>query len=146
MWLLWLAPFVALGLAYGVGSWLRTRRQPAAASSSDEEANFDGYIVSGGVGLLALLMGFTFGLAVDRFDARRLAVLQESNAIGTTYLRAQTFPEPQRGQLSQLLTRYVDVRLALAMSNNYEKSVRLLADTEALHASLWTVTIAAVAP
>jgi hypothetical protein len=40
--------------------------------------------VSGALGLLALLLGFTFALAVDRFDARRGLVLEEANAIGTT--------------------------------------------------------------
>ena len=146
MWLLWIATFLALVVAYAVGSWIRSRRRPTTATSSDDEANFDGYIVSGVVGLLALLLGFTFGLAVDRFDARRQLVVAESNAIGTTYLRAQTFPEPHRGELSRLLTRYVDVRLTLARSTDYKESVRLLGESDALQAGLWTVTIAAIAP
>lgn len=146
MWLLVVATFAALIVAYVVGSWLRARRQPAAASSSDDEANYDGYIVSGVVGLLALLMGFTFGLAVDRFDARRTLVVTESNDIGTTYLRAQTFPEPHRAELSRLLTEYVDVRLTLSRSTDPKQTARLVEESDALHARLWAETIAAIAP
>lgn len=143
MWALALAIFLGLIAAYMVGARIRHHRRPAV---SDEDANFDGYIVSGVVGLLALLMGFTFGLAVDRFDARRTLVVAESNAIGTTYLRAQTFPEPYRGELSRLLTRYVDVRLTLARSIEVRETIRLLGASDALHASLWTVAVAAIAP
>lgn len=146
MWLLVVATFAALIVAYVVGSWLRARRQPAAASSSDDEANYDGYIVSGVVGLLALLMGFTFGLAVDRFDARRTLVVTESNDIGTTYLRAQIFPEPHRAELSRLLTEYVDVRLTLSRSTDPKQTARLVEESDALHARLWAETIAAIAP
>ena len=45
------------------------------------------------LGLLALLLGFTFSMAVDRFDARRAVVLEEANAIGTAYLRTQVLDE-----------------------------------------------------
>ncbi|MGH6963121.1 MAG: hypothetical protein ACREE0_01425, partial [Phenylobacterium sp.] len=146
MWLLALSTFVALVAAYAVGSLIRHLRRPAATKAGDDENSYDGYIVSGVVGLLALLMSFTFGLAVDRFDTRRVMVLTESNAIGTTYLRAQTFPEPHRGALSRLLAKYVDVRLAAAQSTDAKEIVRLLGESDALQASLWTETIAAIAP
>ena len=48
------------------------------------------------LGLLALIVGFTLFLALMRFDARRDAVLNEANAIGTTALRARLLPEPHR--------------------------------------------------
>ena len=146
MWLLTLATFAALSVAYAIGNWLRRRRQRASvADAGDEGVDYDGYIVSGAVGLLALLLGFTFGLAVDRFDSRRLMVVEESNAIETTYLRAQTFAEPHRGELSRLLTKYVDVRLALAQSTDLKQLKQLLAESGALQANMWTVTVAAIA-
>lgn len=64
------------------------------------------------LGLLALLLGFAFAMAVSRFDTRKALVLEESNAIGTTYLRARLLPEPQRQELKKLLHAYVDARLA----------------------------------
>jgi hypothetical protein len=65
------------------------------------------------LGLLALLLGFTFSMALARFDTRKQLVLDEVNAIGTTYLRAQLLPEPARKEVSDFFRRYVDVRLEL---------------------------------
>jgi len=48
------------------------------------------------LGLLALLLGFTFSMALTRFDTRKELVLEEANAIGTTYLRARLLPPPHR--------------------------------------------------
>ena len=63
------------------------------------------------LGLLGLLLGFTFAMAVSRYDHRKELVLEEANAIGTTYLRASLLPEPQSTTIKDLLARYVDVRL-----------------------------------
>lgn len=63
------------------------------------------------LGLLGLLLGFTFALAAGRFDLRRELVLKEANAIGTTYLRASLLPEAHVQPVEDLLRRYVDVRL-----------------------------------
>jgi hypothetical protein len=63
------------------------------------------------LGLLALMIAFTFSMALPRFDARRDAVLNEANAIGTTALRARLLPEPHRADTLKLLTEYVQIRL-----------------------------------
>jgi hypothetical protein len=60
---------------------------------------------------LFVLLGFTLGMAVSRFDRRRELVVREANAIGTTYLRAQTLAQPYRDNLEQLLREYVDARI-----------------------------------
>jgi hypothetical protein len=58
------------------------------------------------LGLLALMIAFTFSMALSRFDARRDAVLNEANAISTTALRARLLPEPHRAETLKLLTEY----------------------------------------
>src|SRR6516225_454845 len=63
------------------------------------------------LGLLALMIGFTFAMALSRFEARRDAVLNEANAIGTTALRARLLPEPERKEVLKLLREYVQTRL-----------------------------------
>lgn len=63
------------------------------------------------LGMLALLLGFTLALAASRYEARRGLVLQEANAIGTTYLRAELLPESHQKEVGNLLRQYVDVRL-----------------------------------
>ena len=57
------------------------------------------------LGLLALLLGFAFAMSVARYDARRGLVLQEANAIGTTYLRASFLPEAHKIGVENLLQR-----------------------------------------
>jgi hypothetical protein len=65
------------------------------------------------LGLLALMLSFTFAMAVARFDARRDGVLKEANAIGTAALRARLLPAPESGESLQLLRDYVGLRLEL---------------------------------
>ncbi len=63
------------------------------------------------LGLLGLLLAFTFAMAVDRYDTRRKLVLQEANAVGTTYLRASLLPDAHQALVKDLLRRYVDLRV-----------------------------------
>jgi hypothetical protein len=60
------------------------------------------------LGVVGLLLAFGLALAVGRYEARRAAVVEEANAIGTTYLRAQPLPESMRTRSLDLLARYVD--------------------------------------
>jgi hypothetical protein len=61
--------------------------------------------------LLALIIGFTFLMALTRYESRREAVLNEANAIGTTALRARLLPEPHRTDILKLLREYVRIRV-----------------------------------
>lgn len=68
--------------------------------------------------LLAFLLGFTFSIAGERFEARRNIVLEEANAIGTTYLRAGYLQEPYRTEIRNLLREYVTVRVKPLLENH----------------------------
>ena len=84
---------------YRLGRYRLTR------SEHEKEAPV-GAMVAAMLGLLAFMLAFTFGLAAQRFDTRRQVLLDEANAIGTTYLRAAMLPE--RGEeLRSLLRKYV---------------------------------------
>ena len=63
------------------------------------------------LGLLALLIGFTFAMSISRYDSRKELVVEEANAIGTTYLRAQYLQSPQKENISTLLKSYLDARI-----------------------------------
>ncbi len=63
------------------------------------------------LGLLALLLGFSFSMVVSRFDNRRAIVLKEANAIGTAFLRAGAIQDPAATGIRKDLREYVDVRL-----------------------------------
>lgn len=126
-----------------VGNRMRARhdRQDAAAGV-DRKDSHEGYLVSAVLGLLALLTGFTFSMAVDRFDTRRGLVLEEANAIGTTYLRTQLLEEPHRARLSRLLVAYTDNRIELAKAGP-DRAAPFLAINDRLVTELWTATVAA---
>ena len=100
-----------LGVATEIGR--RGHRRLAQRSGSDgAKRPIPDHLLSAMLGLLALLLGFTFSMALNRYDARRELVVQEANAIGTTWLRAQLLEEPARGRMGPLLRHYVDMRLA----------------------------------
>jgi hypothetical protein len=96
------------------------------------------------LGLLALLLGFTFSMSVTRFETRRQLVLQESNAIGTAFLRTRLLPEPHKTEAASLLRRYVDVRLAFAGAGTDSVKLRQAnEETQRLHDALWVHAVAA---
>jgi hypothetical protein len=78
--LTFLLTLAAVEAGYWLGKW-RLRRDHEHDATA-------GATVGITLGLLAFTLAFTFSMAADRFDARRVAVLEEANAIGTTYLRA----------------------------------------------------------
>jgi hypothetical protein len=63
------------------------------------------------LGLLGLLLGFTTSMAVSRYEERKHLVLEEANALGTSYLRTQLLAPPHDKEMQALLCRYVDARL-----------------------------------
>ena len=87
------------------------------------------------LGLLAFLLAFIIGMAVNRFDNRRGLVVDEANAIGTTWLRAGYLDEPVSSESRALLREYVGIRLdAVDPAKLAEARVR----SEQIHTQLWS--------
>ena len=89
--------------------------------------------------LVGLILAFGLTLAIGRHDARRAAVVDDANAIGTTYLRAQTLAEPTRSRSLQLLRQYTDASLALshAVPDHHEDSDAWSPGKNVLQRRLW---------
>jgi hypothetical protein len=101
----------------------------------------EGYLFGAVLATLGLLLAFTFGMVLNRYETRRELVTKEANAIGTSYLRAQFLDEPHRSRLSGLLVSYAANRAELAgASGNRE---RLLARNDELLTDIWTALRAA---
>jgi hypothetical protein len=81
-----------------------------------------GAMVGATLGLIAFMLAFTFGLAAARFDTRRQVLLDEANAIGTTYLRAGMLPD-RREAIRALLRDYVDTRLEAVRSGKIAEGI-----------------------
>ncbi|MBW7469174.1 hypothetical protein K0O23_19030 [Pontibacter aydingkolensis] len=71
-------------------------------------------IQAGTLGLLALILGFTFNMALQRYNNRSQAVIHEANAIGTALLRTQLLPEPYDTIAHQQLQHYINLRLEVS--------------------------------
>jgi hypothetical protein len=90
------------------------------------------------LGIVGLLLAFTFSLALQRFDARSDAVVDEANAIGTAYLRAQLLPTPVRADVMKQLRDYVDARVAADSLSPVDQEWRSLLDQAArMQNTLW---------
>src|SRR5262245_28314507 len=89
-----------------------------------------GGMVGATLGLLAFLLAFSFGIASDAYQARKLALVEESNAIRMTYLETGVIPEKYRAEVRSVLRQYVDERLRWANGQPDEpgKSARDLLD------------------
>jgi len=98
-----------------------------------------GAVVGATIGLLAFLLAFTFGMAASRYETRKQLVLQEANAIGTTYLRAEMLPEPQRSEIRNLLREYAALRVRGVTSLMMPE---VMAQSGALHDRLWAQAVA----
>jgi hypothetical protein len=85
------------------------------------------------LGVVGLILAFGLALAVGRYEARRAAVVDEANAIGTTYLRAQTLAEPVRTRSLDLLRNYTDTSIRVANTvPTTSESRRAIADGQLL--------------
>jgi hypothetical protein len=90
------------------------------------------------LGLLALIIGFTFAMALSRFEARRDAVVNEANAIGTTALRARLLPDPHRTETLKLLREYIQIRVDIVRSGqSLAESAAAVNRSNAIQEALW---------
>lgn len=113
------------------------RRQPGAPAAdltTLEAAAF---------GLLALMIGFSFAMAVARFDARLQGVRDEANAIGTTALRARMLPQPYADKARKLLAEYLQIRLDLIKASNDDAALdRAVRHSARVQDGLWQQAVA----
>lgn len=112
LWQLAILSFAMMLGSWGLGRAFQTRlgRHPNKDDVPDE-----GYILSGILGLLALLIAFTFGLALDRYETRRELVVTEANALGTAWLRTSLLDNP--AALRAALKDYTKARVAFSLAS-----------------------------
>lgn len=137
LWVVLILTIVAVLLCVECGYRLGLRRRKVADA---EKEGTVGTMVGASLGLLAFLLAFTFGLAANRFESRRTIVLDESNAIGTTWLRAAMLPEPQRTASRRMLREYVESRLDAIQP---EKRSEAIQRSESLQKRLWAEAVSA---
>ena len=96
--------------------------------------------------LLGLIVGFTFSMALNRYDQRKNLEEEEANAIGTEYLRSSLLPASDATKVRALLIAYLDQRIAFYVTRDQEELLKVNAQTAKLQSELWSaVQIPAVA-
>jgi hypothetical protein len=139
--LIFLLSVAVILTANEIGRWLGRRSADQNQSGSDVLT-----LESALLGLLALMIAFTFAMALSRFEARRDAVLNEANAIGTASQRAHLLPAPYSTETQKLLREYVQIRLDITqrVSSPAELEVAI-ARSNQIHQALWQVAKAVAA-
>lgn len=92
--------------------------------------------------LVAFLVAFAFSGAGVRFVDRLDIIVEEANALGTAWLRADVLPEPECGELKAALKEYTADRVTILRSHDWDEIGRLLAKVGGLQERMWTVALA----
>ena len=124
---------VVLWLTAHTGAYLRRRRRQL------EEAEHEdlGVILAATLTLLGLIIGFSFSMALTRYDQRKNYEAEEANAIGTEYLRAGLLPGADAAKVRELLRSYVDQRVLFYTTRNARRLEQINASTVQLQTGLW---------
>ena len=120
---------VSSELGYRLGRWIGPR---------DEAFDRQLGIVRGATfALVAFLIGFAFSGAASRYVERLDIIVKEANALGTAWLRADTLPEPARGQLKTALRDYAADRVAALKQEEMEPVTAHIARAGSFHDRIW---------
>ena len=115
---------------------LALRRRRAIPDDVDKHY---GLILGATLTLLSLIVGFSFSMAVGRYDQRKNLEEEEANAIGTEYVRADLLPAPAAARMRLLLKSYLEQRIVFYSSHEVEVLQRNGARTAELQRELWKV-------
>jgi len=91
--------------------------------------------------LLGLIVGFTFSMAVSRYDQRKNLEEQEANAIGTEYLRADLLPAPNAARVRTLLKSYLDERILYFTTSKAQLAQQINVRTARLQKEMWLAIV-----
>lgn len=133
--------FLVLWLAAWIG-WSVLRHKQAMDTELREDF---GFILGGMITLLALLIGFSFSMAIGRYDLRKTYEEAEANAIGTEYLRVDLLPAPDAANIRAMLTRYLEQRILFYLAHGEREFQQINARTAELHKELWSAVRASAA-
>ena len=134
-------PFlVLLGslIVFSASAWLGTTLHRVLPIGEGDKENFS-FVLGGTLTLLGLIVGFTFSMAVGRYDQRKTREEQEANAIGTAYGQTDLLPAADAAKVRGLLRAYVDQRMLFYTLNDAQLLRKMDGETARLQRQLWTV-------
>jgi hypothetical protein len=126
--------FTLLWFAARIGTYLHKRR-PGLDAGEREDL---GIVLGATLTLLGLIIGFTFSMAMSRYDLRKNYEEAEANAIGTAYVRADILPAADAAKVRELLRNYVDQRVLFYTTKDAGRLEKINAATAKLQRELWS--------
>jgi len=139
--LVFVLSLLVLWVSARVGALFRSRLLPLP---EDGREDF-GVVISATLTLLGLLIGFSFSMAISRYDQRKNYEEEEANAIGTEYLRADFLPAAYAESVHELLRKYLDQRVQFYEEQDRSKIASINVETARLQNALWSGVRAAAA-
>ena len=140
------AAFVVAIVTMSLAAWIGATRLRALRSEVAQQREDFAVIQGATLTLLGLVIGFTFSMALDRYEQRKLYEEEEANAIGTEYARADLLPAAAAARVRQLLRDYVDQRILYYRTRDEKRLAEINENTARLQGQLWSaVTAPAVA-
>ena len=124
---------IVLWLSVQIGAFIR-RRQPMPQGERDDFT----LLINAGLTLLALIIGFSFSMAVSRYDQRKDYEEEEANAIGTEYVRADFLPASDAANVRNLLERYLEQRISFYTTHDLHRLAQIDSETSILQSEMWT--------
>lgn len=124
-----------------IGSWFRKRMHNFNAENHDDFI----FVLGGALTLLGLIMGFTFSMAVSRYDQRKNYEEQEANAIATAYIRADLLPVADAAKVRNLLKSYLHQRIYNYNLRDRRQLRQSGAETTLLQTEMWSAVAAPAA-
>jgi hypothetical protein len=131
--------FVAQWLAAQAGNLIRQNIRPV----KEDERNDFGVVQAATLTLLGLIIGFSFSMAVSRYDQRKNDEEAEANAIGTEYVRADLLPAGDAAKVRELLKKYIGLRMQFYTLQEGGQLEQVNHDTGMLQKELWAAVQAA---
>jgi hypothetical protein len=128
-----LSSFIALCVCTSIGAAIRRLR----GSLSNELREDFGVVVAASLTLLGLIIGFTFSMAISRYDQRKNYEEAEANAIGTEYLRVDFLPAAEAAPARSLLKEYASQRVRFYEAKGEDEHRASAAETTRLQGKLW---------
>ncbi len=129
--------YAVMALAAQIGLSFR-RNQPQL---EDADYHDRGIVFGASLTLLGLLIGFTFSMAISRYDQRNNCEEQEANAIGAEYLRADLLPQQDAVTLRLKLREYLDQRINFFRRASDAELQAANAATARLQSEMWSAVL-----
>jgi hypothetical protein len=132
--LVFVVSLIVFWLCSQLGAAVR-RKQVAQGGEAPETFTI---ILTASLTLLGLIVGFTFSMAVSRYDQRKNYEAEEANAIGTEYVRAGLLPANDASMTRQLLRSYLDLRIQLYQARDEDRRAKIRQRITQVQGQLWT--------